>query len=213
MRRKGSTEEKDSFLRSSSSMPDLAISPFSTSSCPFHGAVPQAPPSVCASLHKDHFSSIRNGNTFQQAYLSSPKIAEEDNGSGSDDDDGYKYAVKRLRNDLRGESKLSGVVDLTIEAQFLSRLSHPHIVTLHGTGGEPGSQDFFIVVGRVQSTLSDAIKTFRRQRERLKLDGICRNGVRLDKKGKAAELRNDFDRRVCIICQLASALQYLHRNS
>ena len=77
----------------------------------------------------------------------------------------------------------------------------------------PGSADFFIVVDRVQETLSDAITTFRRQRERLKLNGIGRNGAKLDKKGKNAELKNDFDRRVGIACQLASALTYLHKHS
>ena len=123
------------------------------------------------------------------------------------DEDTTIYAIKRLRKELHGETKLSGAIDL-------SRLSHSHIVNLHGTGcAEPGSANFYIIIEQVQSTLSDAITVFRRQRERLKLVNICRNGVRLDKKGKAAELRNDFNRRVDIARQLASALQYLHENS
>ena len=122
---------------------------------------------------------------------------------------------------LRGSEK-SFTVKPNYQAQlislsqhnFFSRLSHSHIVNLHGTGcAEPGSANFYIIIEQVQSTLSDAITVFRRQRERLKLVNIYRNGVRLDKKGKAAELRNDFNRRVDIARQLASALQYLHENS
>jgi len=159
-----------------------------------------------------HYDSTHEESSSKSFFSASlHKNKEEDDYNDSDDDN--KYAVKTLRNDLQGETKLSGAVDLAHEAQFLSRLSHPHIVKLRGSGGDPGSHDFFIIVDRVRSTLSDAIKTLRRQRERLKLDGICRNGVRLDKKGKAAELQRDFDRRVDITRQLASALQYLHENS
>ena len=159
-----------------------------------------------------------SSNSFGQCILSSSNdLREQDlslhNCSECTDEDTTIYAIKRLRKDLDGETKLSGAIDLTIEAQFLSRLSHPHIVNLHGTGGEPGSANFYIIIEQVQSTLSDAITVFRRQRERLKLANICRNGVRLDKKGKAAELQNDFNRRLDIARQLASALQYLHENS
>jgi len=158
-------------------------------------------------------------NSLGQCVLSSSNdLREEDlifheNCSQYTDEDTTIYAIKRLRNDLRGETKVSGAIDLTVEAQFLSKLSHSHIVNLHGTRGEPGSANFYIIIDRVQSNLSDGITVFRRQRERLKLVGICRNGVRLDKKGKAAELKNDFDRRVDITRQVASALQYLHEHS
>ena len=144
---------------------------------------------------------------------SSTQQQEVTGSTNSDFDDDTIYAMKRPRKDLLGSSKTSGFVDLAIEAKFLTRLSHPYIVKLHGSGGMPGSADFFIVVDRVQETLLDAITTFRRQRERLKLNGIGPNGAKLDKKGKNAELKNDFDRRVGIACQLASALTYLHKHS
>ena len=157
-----------------------------------------------------HYDSTHEESSSKSFFSASlHKNKEEDDYNDSDDDN--KYAVKTLRNDLQGETKLSGAVDLAHEAQFLSRLSHPHIVKLHGSGGVPGSHGFFIIVDRVRSTLSDAINTFRWQRNRMKLVGG--NGVRLDKKGKAAELQRDFDRRVDITRQLASALQYLHENS
>ena len=146
---------------------------------------------------------------------SAPRLLEEDNdedSEGSQPDDA-KYAVKTLRNDLLGERKISGAIDLIIEAHFLSKLSHSHIVKLHGFGGVPGSADFSIVVDRVQENLSSAIHRFRRQRERLKLRGITRTGAKLEKKDKIVALQTDFDDRVVIARQLASALQYLHENS
>lgn len=150
-------------------------------------------------------TDMDSSSTQQQEVTSCPNAYFDDN---------TKYAMKRPKKELLGSAKITALVDLAIEAKFLSRLSHPYIVKLHGSsGGMPGSADFFIVVDRVQETLFDAITTFRRQRERLKLNGIARNGVRLDKKGKDAELKNDFDRRVGISCQLASALTYLHKHS
>ena len=145
----------------------------------------------------------------------SARSLEEENdedSEGSQPDDA-KYAVKTLRNDLLGERKISGAIDLIIEAHFLSKLSHSHIVKLHGFGGVPGSADFSIVVDRVQENLSSAIHRFRRQRERLKLRGINRTGAKLEKKDKIVALQTDFDDRVVIARQLASALQYLHENS
>jgi len=138
---------------------------------------------------------------------------KEDSDSHNSPPDDAQYAVKTLRNDLLGETKISGAIDLTVEAQFLSRLAHSHIVKLHGFGGVPGSADFSIIVDRVQESLASAIHTFRRQRERLKLCGISRSGAKLGKKDKIVALQIDFDDRVAIARQLASALQYLHENS
>jgi len=164
-------------------------------------------------------TDLINKYRFYEGSLStindSARLLEEENdedSEGSQPDDA-KYAVKTLRNDLLGETKISGAIDLTIEAHFLSILSHSHIVKLHGFGGVPGSADFSIVVDRVQENLSSAIQTFRRQRERLKLRGISRTGAKLDKKDKIVALQTDFDDRVVIARQLASALQYLHENS
>eukprot|EP00979_Chaetoceros_neogracilis_P003901 scaffold683_cov212-Chaetoceros_neogracile.AAC.2 len=145
---------------------------------------------------------------FYELVLPSTTVATDE-----ESDDSVKYAVKSLRNDLDGETKISGAIDLTIEAQFLLKLSHPNIVKLYGQGGSPGSEDFFIVVARVQGTLSDTIQLFRRLTERLKLNGISQNGNRLSRKEKKAELHSYYGRSLCIGRQLASALHYLHENS
>jgi len=149
-------------------------------------------------------------STFRNFYMNTSfRILKKDSEDDSNfpcvqQQDGIKYAMKKLRKDIHGTSKISGAVDLAIEAQFLSVLCHPHIVKLHGSGG--ASADFFIVIDRVEGTLSDAIKAFRRQKEILKFEDLPR-------KEKLLQLQHGFDQRVNIARQVASALQYLHKNS
>eukprot|EP00979_Chaetoceros_neogracilis_P002328 scaffold408_cov177-Chaetoceros_neogracile.AAC.1 len=159
---------------------------------------------------KTSLSLELSDSTFRNFYMNTSfRILKKDSEDDSNfpcvqQQDGIKYAMKKLRKDIHGTSKISGAVDLAIEAQFLSVLCHPHIVKLHGSGG--ASADFFIVIDRVEGTLSDAIKAFRRQKEILKFEDLPR-------KEKLLQLQNGFDQRVNIARQVASALQYLHKNS
>ena len=47
-----------------------------------------------------------------------------------DDEDSSTLVIKRVRGDLDEEGKISSTVDLLIESEFLSHLSHPNIVKL-----------------------------------------------------------------------------------
>ena len=47
-----------------------------------------------------------------------------------EDDDSSNLVIKRVRDDLDEEEKISSTVDLLIESEFLAHLSHPHIVKL-----------------------------------------------------------------------------------
>lgn len=44
--------------------------------------------------------------------------------------DSSRYVVKMLRDDLPEDEYTKGVLDLAVEARFLRRLSHPHIVQM-----------------------------------------------------------------------------------
>lgn len=130
----------------------------------------------------------------------------------------YKYALKKLRPDLKGIKKLSGIIDLMVEAQFLSTLSHPNIITLRGYGGDFGTMGFFIVMDRVDRTLGRAIELWRTQKEIQKREGIEQYGNRqfssLRRRGRNVQLQRDgLDHRIAIAYQLASALDYLHNHS
>jgi len=131
-------------------------------------------------------------------------------------EDETPYAIKQLKCTLTGSTKISGVIDLAIEAQFLSKLSSPYIVTLHAMGGEPGSKDFFIVIDRVERTLGKAIKTWGRKESSLKTVWHNRDrhgGSTISRKGKQARLQYDFDQRITVVHQMALGLKYLHENS
>jgi serine/threonine protein kinase len=123
------------------------------------------------------------------------------------------FAMKTLKYDLSRSTKISGLVDLTIEAHFLARLSHPNIVNLLSTGGEPGSTSFFIVIERVSCTLAEVIKKCRFQRRRMKSIGVNKYGEKMDKVQTKIELRYEFNNRINILRQIASAVRYLHSHS
>lgn len=106
----------------------------------------QSPDGVLAPMmvlenSNSHFSSIEESSSTR--FFSASLHKNEDRGDDTASDEDNKYAFKKLKDNLQGETKISGVIDLTIEAQFLSRLSHPSIVKLRGTGGEPGSKGVF----------------------------------------------------------------------
>ena len=40
------------------------------------------------------------------------------------------FVLKTLRDDLPEDEHTKGIVDLAVEARFLAKLSHPHIVSM-----------------------------------------------------------------------------------
>jgi serine/threonine protein kinase len=108
-----------------------------------------------------------------------------------------RLAVKHLREDLlSNRQRFQGATaDLVSEAQFLSRLDHPHIITLHGLAKiaaiEEGRHDgFFLVLDRLDCTLADRIQEWKQHEATGKI-------LHLDTKLRYAR-------------ELASALEYLH---
>ena len=69
-----------------------------------------------------------------------------------------RYAIKQLKSTLTGTKRADGAIDLSIEAKFLSVLSHPNIIKLCGLGGTRGHPRSFIVLDRLYDTLDVKIK-------------------------------------------------------
>lgn len=105
------------------------------------------------------------------------------------------YAIKKLKPELQGVTKISAAVDLAVEALFLSKLSHPNIVTFHGTGGTPGSSDFFIMISQIDRTLDFEIVKWRRKKSGMQ---------------KKSDLKLLFEHRLNVALQLVSGMKYLH---
>jgi Protein kinase domain. len=68
------------------------------------------------------------------------------------------YAIKQLRHDLSSSKRRNGSIDLVVEAQLLTSLSHRNIVSLEGIGENPGSKGFFIIIERLERTLTQEMK-------------------------------------------------------
>lgn len=71
-----------------------------------------------------------------------------------------KYVVKRLCTDNPDKiTFLKGVVDLAMEAKFLSALNHINVIKMYGVSCDgPFAEGFFIVLERMEETLTKRIK-------------------------------------------------------
>jgi len=118
----------------------------------------------------------------------------------------YYYAIKKLRGDLSSSNRKSGAIDLAVEAQLLTSLSHNNIISLEGVGDNPGSKDFFLIIEKLDRTLSNEIKTWKNKQKLLKEGQIsCTKNQTLKEMQKA-----HLDHILVHAYHLSSALAYLH---
>jgi len=118
--------------------------------------------------------------------------------------DNCRYAVKRLQDSTRKDAQLfvNGIVDLAIEARFLSVVRHPNIIKMRAMAiGSPFDTSFFVVLDRLYDIMSTRLKIWSKKR----VKGL---GKLMDRKGKK-ELAFWVER--CTVAyDLACALKYLH---
>jgi serine/threonine protein kinase len=127
------------------------------------------------------------------------------------------YVIKSLRSEMRnrshgldGSESFAGALrDLEMEAQFLQKLEHPNIVTLHAVSElPPHDPGFFLVVDRLYETLA----------ERLRHWAIRANKSTLDAKGPRSSLRQSrrldtfriLGERLADAYSLGNAVAHLH---
>jgi serine/threonine protein kinase len=73
------------------------------------------------------------------------------------------YVIKTLRPDLPEEEYTKGIVDLAIEAEFLSILSHTNIISMKAmANSDPHESKFFVVLDRLVTTLDRKFNQWRR---------------------------------------------------
>jgi len=117
-----------------------------------------------------------------------------------------RYAVKKLRRELVGKERYRAMVDLAVEARFLSIIRHPNIIRMRGAAETSQLEDgYFIVVDRLYDTLEQRIEKWQFEEANMKFKFCfpnCRNIPRVDSK----LLWEKFD----AANDLASALKYLH---
>jgi serine/threonine protein kinase len=75
-----------------------------------------------------------------------------------------QYVIKTLRTDLPEEEYVKGIVDLAIEAEFLSVLSHPNIISMRAlANSDPHESKFFVILDRLVTTLDRKFNKWRRE--------------------------------------------------
>jgi serine/threonine protein kinase len=126
-----------------------------------------------------------------------------------------RFAVKQIRKDLYPKKKIEAAKDLAREARLLSHLEHPNIIRLRATVGQPGDEDFMLMLDRLGTSLSEQVTQWQQQ-----VDGT--NGGALGigfpwnlsssshRKGMERDILSD---RLLALYDVARAMQYLHQKS
>jgi len=119
------------------------------------------------------------------------------------------YVMKTLRDDLPEEEYTKGVIDLAIEAEFLSVLHHPNIIAMRGVANSsPDEPRFFVLLERLSQTLDRRFNYWRKvigQNAGYWLGpciGYCCS--------KTPALHAVWTERISTALDIAQAIQYLH---
>lgn len=119
-----------------------------------------------------------------------------------------RYAIKKLQVSCRSDAStfVNGIVDLAVEARFLSVLRHSNIIKMRAMSiGNPYDSNFFVVLDRLYDTLfSKLIKWKKQQKSNIIVKKL------LDRNGKK-ELAF-FTERLDFVYDLGCALKYLHES-
>jgi serine/threonine protein kinase len=117
-------------------------------------------------------------------------------------------AIKMLRDDLPDEEMTKGILDLAVEARFLRRLLHPHIIDMKATSNsDPLESRFFVILEMLDSTLEDELVHWRKEINKTRSVwcgpfGYCCANKRA--------LNQSWISRFNAVKSIASALEYLH---
>lgn len=115
-----------------------------------------------------------------------------------------RYAIKRIKKSSWDTPHLfiNSVVDLAVEARFLSVIRHPNIIKMRAfEENEPYHSGFFIVLDRLYDIMPQRLKKWKKQ----KGGGLKRL---FDVKGKKAAAF--WVERLTVAYDISCALSYLH---
>lgn len=122
-----------------------------------------------------------------------------------------QYVMKTLRADLPEEEYVKGIVDLAIEAEFLTVLSHRNIISMRAMANtDPHETKFFVILDRLIMTLDKKFNQWRQE--------VGENsGYWLGPFGyccaKEHFLYNTWLDRLAVSRDIAGAIHFLHKKS
>jgi len=122
-----------------------------------------------------------------------------------------QYVIKKIRSDLPEEECVKGIVDLAIEASFLSTLCHSNIISLRAlSNSDPHEAKFFVVLDRLITTLE---RTFNRWRKEVGENSGYWFGPFGYCCAKEPCLYQTWYERLKASRDIANAIYYLHSNN
>lgn len=101
---------------------------------------------------------FRNTDEMRK-YMSQYCLREDDGGKHA------RYALKQLKPTNDREKLEQGLIDISIEAKFLSCINHPNIIKMRGIAGEPLSPNFALVLDRLYMTLQEQMEQWAADRK------------------------------------------------
>lgn len=115
-----------------------------------------------------------------------------------------RYAFKTMQEQCKNDPTIfvNTMVDLAIEAKFLSAVRHPNIIKMRATSeGDLCQPNAFLVLDRLYDTLTDRLKKWKKKDQ---------NGF-----SKLFDFQNKrensfFAKRLAVAYDVASAFRYLH---
>jgi serine/threonine protein kinase len=117
-----------------------------------------------------------------------------------------RYAIKMMKKEFENEKlKYRGMLDLAIEAEYLSRLAHPNIIKMRGSldcKSTVREEGFYIVLDRLYETLQQKIDIIWPKEYKVGPLGFIGKD-----KGK---MRRIFLERMIVAHDLSSVFRYLH---
>jgi hypothetical protein len=129
-----------------------------------------------------------------------------------------RYALKQLKTrELNEVERTRGMIDLALEAKYLSVVWHPNIIKMRGMArGDLVSPSFFIILDRLYATLDQRMNEWYRERRKL-LDenSVCGTMLRCcwgNTRGNDQCLQEMMVERMTVAYDLAAAFFYLHQN-
>mmetsp|Transcript_20178 Transcript_20178/g.26017 ORF Transcript_20178/g.26017 Transcript_20178/m.26017 type:complete len:399 (-) Transcript_20178:220-1416(-) len=116
----------------------------------------------------------------------------------------YRYAVKIVQESAKSGAQLfiNAVVDLAIEARFLSVIRHPNIIKMRAMAStSPYDGNFFLILDKLYHIMSMRLKTWKK-----KVPGK----LKLMTAGGKKAARELWSERLTVCYDLSCALKYLH---
>jgi hypothetical protein len=113
-------------------------------------------------------------NLFQtkdeiRKYMSENVLRKDDDGIGSHP----RYALKQVKMTSSLKQVELGLIDLSLEAKFLSCMNHSNIIKIRGVAGEPLSPNFGLVLDRLFMTLEDKMDMWKAEKRAANGTGPC----------------------------------------